>query len=302
MVWESVLTYIPLIVSILISFAIASILAMITRKYFSRLIKEHIIKQYPERETAFRLIQRLIIIGIYLAAAAISASIIFPGLGAYAISFLVGAGFLAIVIGMAASRVIGNIISGVNVILTRPIRIGDAVMLRGEFGFVEDITLRHTVIRTWDNRRMMIPNAVLDDEVIINYSIKDPKKLAPIKLSVPYDTDVEKVAKIMVEEAKKHPNVLPELEPIFQVLDFEQGAITLRLLFLAKDQSTAFDTACAIRRAVKKRFDEEGIRISCPTSVQYGVEYQAGVDMTLSPEDYELLKKKVGKVLQRNLN
>ncbi|MBS7642980.1 mechanosensitive ion channel [Candidatus Bathyarchaeota archaeon] len=262
--WELVLTYIPLVVSILITFAIASILALITRKYFGRLIKEHIIKQYPERETAFRLIQRCVVIGIYLAAAAISASLIFPGLGAYAVSLLIGAGFLGIVIGMAASRVIGNIISGFNVILTRPIRVGDAVMLRGEFGFIEDITLRHTVIRTWDNRRMMIPNAVLDDEVIINYSIKDPKKLAPIVVSVPYDTDLEKVAKIMVEEAKKHPDVLPELEPIFQVLDFGEGAITLRLLFLAKDQPTAFNTACALRRTIKKRFDEEGIRISCP--------------------------------------
>jgi len=264
MIWEPVLTYIPLIVSILITFAIASILAMITQKYFARLIEEHIIKQYPERETAFRLIQRFILIGIYLAAVILSATIVFPGLGAYAVSLLVGAGFLAIVVGMAASRVIGNVISGVNVILTRPIRIGDAVMIRGEFGFVEDITLRHTVIRTWDNRRMMIPNAVLDDEVIINYSIKDSKKLAPIIVSVPYNTDLEKVAKIMAEEAKKHTNVLPELEPIFQVLDFGEGAITLRLLFLAKDQPTAFDTACAIRRTIKKRFNEEGIRISCP--------------------------------------
>ncbi len=145
-----------------------------------------------------------------------------------------------------------------------PVRVGDQVVIRGEFGTVENVTPRYTVIKTWDNRRQVIPNSVLDHEVMINYTLTDTTKLFPITFAVPYDTDVDVAKKITVEEAKAHPNVLDSLTPIFQVLDFSQGAITLRLLFLAKDQSTAFNTACDLRMSIKKKFDEAGIKLSCP--------------------------------------
>jgi small conductance mechanosensitive channel len=241
-----------------------SIVALIFNIFFGTHVKRAIV-QGPETETTYRMITRIAVIIIYIVGFAIAATVLFPGAIGSLTTLLFGAGFLAIVIGMAAQRVIGNILSGINVSITRPIRIGDAVRIKEEFGFVEDIGLRHTVIRTWDNRRMMIPNSVLDDETIINYTAKDPKKLFGVTVNVPYDTDVEKVAEIMKSEAKKHPGVLPELDPIFQVLNFEEGAIGLRLLFMAKDQSTAFGAACDIRRSVKRRFDEEGIRISCPS-------------------------------------
>ncbi len=154
--------------------------------------------------------------------------------------------------------------AGTDVYSDFPIRIGDQVMIRGEFGTVENITARYTVIKTWDNRRQIIPNAVLESEVLINYTLTDPGKLFPITFAVPYDTDVEAAQKIAVEQAQEHPNVLKSLKPIFQVLDFSQGSITLRLLFLAKDQSTAFGTACDLRLAIKKKFDKAGIKLSCP--------------------------------------
>lgn len=69
----------------------------------------------------------------------------------------------------------------------------------------------------------------------------------------------------MIEEYRKHPNILPELDPIFQVLDFEEGAIKLKPLFMAKDQPRAFWTGCVIGRSIKGKFDQEGIRLSCPT-------------------------------------
>lgn len=219
----------------------------------------------PKTEATFRLLSRLLIIFIYALGAIAAISTLFPGLWGSLTTLLFGAGFLGIVLGLAAQRTIGNILSGMNINITHPIRRGDAVVVRGEYGTVDDITLRHTVIRTWDNRHLIIPNAILDDEVIINYTFKDPKKLFPIVVNVPYDTDVDKAKNILVDEAKKHPNVLPEAGPFFQVLDFAEGAITLRLLFFAKDQPTAFGTACDLRYAIKKRFDQEGIRLSCPT-------------------------------------
>jgi len=240
-----------------------AIISLIVNNYTGRRIQK-IISENPERGTSFKLIRRILLYTIYLFGAVTILSLIFPGLVGSLWGLLVGAGFLALVIGLGAQKVIGNFLSGIVINITCPIRLGDAVMVRGEYGFVEEIALSHTIIRTWDNRRMVIPNSVLDDEVIINYSLKDPKKLFGITMGVPYDTDLEKVAGIMIEEAKNHPDVLPEFEPSFSVLNFDEGAITLRLLFMGKDQGTAFGTACDIRRSTKKRFDKEGIKMCCP--------------------------------------
>ncbi|MCP8322746.1 MAG: mechanosensitive ion channel [Candidatus Methylarchaceae archaeon HK02M2] len=248
-----------------------SVISLIVNNYISSRIQK-IILENPERGTSFRLIRRIIMYMIYLFGSVTILSLIFPGLVGALWGLLVGAGFLAIVIGLGAQKVIGNFLSGININITQPVRLGDAIMIKGEYGFVEEITLRHTVIRIWDNRRMIIPNSVLDNEVIINYTLKDPKKLYSITMGVPYDTDLEKVADIMIEEAKNHSDVLPEFEPSFSVLNFDEGAISLRLLFKGKDQGTAFGTACDLRRSIKKRFDKEGIRICCPARYITGVE------------------------------
>lgn len=260
---EFIFANLSVAIQIIAALVIAFISSFVIKKYFSKIIKTYIIKNHPEKETAFRLIQRIIILIIFLIAVFFSLSRIYPGINTLLTSFIVAAGFLSLVIGLAAQRTLANIFAGINIAITNPIRIGDAVVIRGEYGNVEDITLRHTVIKTWDNRRMVIPNSVLDEEVMINYSIKDPKMLFGITLNIPYDVDIEKVGYIMSQEAREHPNVLKdELDPIFSVIDFEKDSIKVRLLFMAKDQPTAYTTATELRRSIKKRFDEEGIKFA----------------------------------------
>ena len=153
--------------------------------------------------------------------------------------------------------------AGTDIYKDYPVRIGDQVLIRGEYGTVEEVTPRITIIKTWDNRRQIIPNNVLDNEVVINYTRTELVKLCPILFFVTYDTNLDEAKYIMIEEAKKHPSVLDTLEPIFQVLEFQQNAIELRLLFMAKDQPTAFNTACDLRFLIKRRFDKAGIKLSC---------------------------------------
>ncbi|MCP8309152.1 MAG: mechanosensitive ion channel [archaeon] len=249
------------IVSVLIAI---SVISFILNNYMGRRIQT-IIRENPDRETTFRSIHRLIIYSIYLIGAAIVLTIVFPGLVGIIWSLAIGAGFLAIVVGLGAQKMIGNLLAGINVTITRPIRLGDAVMIREEFGFVEDITLRHTVIRTWDNRRMIIPNSVLDDEVIINYSLKDPTMLVPIFVQISYESDIDKAMKIMVDVAKKHPDCLPIGDlPNVVLMKFMDSGISLRLLSRAKDQPTAFTMARDLLYQIKKEFDANGIEIPYP--------------------------------------
>jgi hypothetical protein len=154
--------------------------------------------------------------------------------------------------------------AGTDVYKDSPLRIGDQVIVRGEYGTVEDMTPRFTILKTWDNRRQIIPNQILNNEVLINYTLNDPTKLFTIMFYVPYDTDLDRAHSIIIAEARKHPNVLKTLNPIFQVLDFAEGAIALRLLFLSKDQPTAFNTGCDLRLSIKREFDKQGIKLSCP--------------------------------------
>ena len=265
MVSEAVMKLILRILEIAAPILIAIVISLALRKYFSKLIKKHIVKDHKGKETVFRLLQRAIITFIFIIAIFISISRVYPGIGAFLSSALLAAGFLAIIVGLAAQRTLGNIFAGFNIVLTKPIRIGDVVVIRNEYGTVEDITLRHTIIRIWDNRRMIIPNSVLDEELIVNYSIRDPKKLFGIVVYVPHNTDIEKVGYIMTSEAKNHPDVLKELDPIFQLLEFEANSLKLRLLFLAKDQGTAFTAAVALRRSIWNQLKKEKIKFSMPS-------------------------------------
>jgi small-conductance mechanosensitive channel len=110
---------------------------------------------------------------------------------------------------MAAQQSVSNFIAGFLVSTSRPIEIGDAVVFNDEFCFVEDITLMHSILKTWDNRRLVVPNSTLLSEVVINYSKTDPTMLAPVFLSITYESDMDNAKEIMIEEAKKHPDCLP---------------------------------------------------------------------------------------------
>lgn len=240
---------------------------------FAKIVNSSIARSWEERilekglgrrkqEPMLKIVKKIIISLIILIGLYSATSIIFPGIGAATTGLLVGAGFFGIVIGLAAQDTIGNILSGISIAISKPFKIGHAVLIKGEYGNVEDMTLRHTIIRLWDNRRIVIPNSVLNKEVIINYSMKDPKMLVIVEVPVSYDSDTEKASKIMIEEAKKNPNCLKEMEPVVSILDFGDLGLKMRLLAMAKDQPTAFGTACQLREAIKKRFDKAGIEFA----------------------------------------
>ncbi|HUI39761.1 MAG TPA: mechanosensitive ion channel family protein, partial [Methanothrix sp.] len=149
--------------------------------------------------------------------------------------------------------------------VSQPFSIGDAITFRDEFCFVEDIRLIHTVLQTWDNRRMVVPNSVLQNEVIINYSMKDTSVLVPVFVDVSYESDIAKAMQIMTALAARHPDYLPvEGLPSTVVMDLGDSGIKLRLLSRTKDQSTAFSMTRDLLLQIKKEFDANGVEIPYP--------------------------------------
>ena len=192
------------IVGLTVTFVVAYFLNKVVAKAF-----QAIIQKQPKLETTYRFARRLAVSVVVLIGLAASIFTAFPEAGGVVASIFVAAGFASIVVGLAAQSSLSNIISGVIVSVSQPIRIGDAIMFRGDFCFVEDIRLMHTVLRTWDNRRLIVPNSVLQSEVITNYTSEDPTMLVPVFVQVSYESDLEKAMQIMVDVAKKHPDCLP---------------------------------------------------------------------------------------------
>ncbi len=156
-------------------------------------------------QTVIRYILRFKNLVIVVLAAMFYASLV-PGLKALVGTAMAGAGITALIIGFAAKSTLANLISGLSLAVYRPFRIGDMVSLENEYGAIEDITLRHTVVRTWENKRLIIPNEKLDSISLINYSIIDPRILCRIEFGVSYDTDIDLARRLILEEAHRCPH------------------------------------------------------------------------------------------------
>jgi small-conductance mechanosensitive channel len=248
------------LIGLTLTFLAVYLVNFILTKYIHELsIKE------PKLTTLYIFLRRILVGITCFIGVTIVVFTVFPTLAGLVTSLLIAGGFISIILGLAAQSSLSNLISGMLIATSQPFRINDAVMFRNDYCIVEDIKLMHTVLRTWDNRRLIVPNSIFQSEVIINYSIGDPTMLIPIAVQVSYESDLEKAMNIMVEVARKHPDFLPTPGlPKSMVMEFADSGITLRLLSRAKDQPTAFMMARDLLFQIKKEFDANGIEIPYP--------------------------------------
>jgi small conductance mechanosensitive channel len=219
----------------------------------------------PKLLTTVTIMRRLIVLSAALIGVMAATFTAFPESLGIITSVFVAAGFASIVVGLAAQSSLSNIISGIINSVSHPFSIGDAIMFRNEFCYIEDTRLIHTIMRTWDNRRLVVPNSMLQNEAIINYSMKDPSVLVPVLVQVSYESDLSLAMQIMNEKARAHPDCLPLGDlPNTVVMEFQDSGILLRLLSQARDQSTAFSMTRDLLFQIKEEFDAQGIEIPYP--------------------------------------
>jgi small-conductance mechanosensitive channel len=198
-----------------------------------------------------------------------------PSLRMVASSMLAGAGILAVAVGFASQQALSNIVSGVFIILFKPFRVNDRLRIRDTLtGVVEDITLRHTVIRDFRNRRIIIPNSIIGQEVIINSNFNDEKIRKWLEIGISYESDVDRARAIILEEALKHPLHIDGRTPaqiekgkpdvLVRVIELGDYAVKLRAYIWAKNTADAFAMGCDLLEILKKRFPAEGIEIPSP--------------------------------------
>jgi small-conductance mechanosensitive channel len=168
-------------------------------------------------------------------------------------------------IGFARRDVIKNFVAGVFIYTDRPFRIGDWIEWDGNSGIVEDISFRVTRVRTFDNELLTVPNAVLTGDVVKNPVAKKTLRLKFV-FGIDYEDDVEQATDIIVEEAEKSDAILEDPAPSVRLTELADSYVGLQSRIWIDDPSRAdFVTARAdYVRAVKARFDEEGISIPFP--------------------------------------
>ena len=198
-----------------------------------------------------------------------------PSLRSKATIIFSGAGILAAIIGFAAQAAISNLIAGAFIVIFKPFRVGDYIKLDdSRIGIVEDITLRHTVINNFENKRLIIPNSIISTESVLNHTIEDSHILSFNNFKLGLFADIDLAKKIIEEEALKLDGVIDYRTPTevltttnqvtIRVIEVFESYILVRAYVWVNDPLEEFKVKCALNEAVHKRFVKEKIDLPIP--------------------------------------
>jgi small-conductance mechanosensitive channel len=248
---------------------ITRLLRFSMKKYF-----EHSSEKLNVDPTKFNFLRNAVSFLVFLVAT-IAVFLLIPELKTLGLTLTAGAGVLTAVLVFASQQAVANIISGMFIVFFKPFRVNDIIKIGVEYmGTVEDITLRHTVIRNFENRRIIVPNSVISSETIINSNIIEDKVCNFVEISISYDSDVDKAMALMQEEAMSHPNCIDNRSEqdiaegvpvvVVRVLGFGESAVNLRAWVWAENSGKGFVLRTDLYKSIKKRFDKEGVEIPYP--------------------------------------
>lgn len=265
-IFKDLYTLINISVILAITISISIVFNYFTNKY----IKKNTLSKHLD-PTSFIFAKKLIIVIIYLVGLSF-ALIQIPELKTLGSSLLAGAGILSVAVGIASQQTLSNIISGFLIVLFKPFRINDKIIIQGNYtGIVEEINLRQVVIRDFENNRVIIPNSIINSQIVVNTTLTDEKVCKMIEIGISYTSDIDKAMKIIAEEIIKHPlhidnrtpedikNGIPEV--ITRVISLSDSSVIIKAWAYAANSSNGFIMYCDLLKTIKERFDKENIEI-----------------------------------------
>ncbi|MEF8785018.1 MAG: mechanosensitive ion channel family protein [Haloarculaceae archaeon] len=202
---------------------------------------------------------------IVLSFAAVAFAFTFAGFGNILTAIATIGAAATLAIGFAMQDVLANFVAGIFIYTDKPFRIDDWIEWDGNSGVVEDISLRVTRVRTFDNELLTVPNSQLTDGVIKNPVAKDKLRLKFV-FGIGYDDDIDKATEIIIEEAEKHDEILDDPAPSVRLIELGDSSVGLQSrIWIAQPSRADFvKTRAEYVKAVKERFDAEDINIPYP--------------------------------------
>jgi len=187
---------------------------------------------------------------------------------------LAGLGIAGFIIGFALQPTLSNFASGVMILMYRPFDVGDVVEAGGVRGRVSHMSLVNTTFMTLDNQRLVVPNNLIWDSVITNVTAQRTRRI-DLMFGISYEDDVEKAEKVLQEIIEDNEAVLDDPEPVVKLHELADSSVNFVVRPWVKT-SDYWDTYWDITKAVKLRFDEEGISIPFPQRDVHVIEKQPG--------------------------
>lgn len=237
----------------------------------------HVLRKFISRKhyTNAQFIERMIKIIVYIVAAYGIFNLFVPFQNILT-ALAAGGGILAVVIGFAAQEAMGNVVNGLMITVFKPFKIGDLIKVNKDelVGFVVDISLRHTVIKTYENTKIIIPNSVMNKAVLENVTSVGDHKANFLEFEVGYECNLDVAMNIIEHAVIQHENYLDirseeEIAKgipavVTRLMAFNESGMSLRTTVYSKNNAEGFAMLSDLRIAIKKQFDAVGINIPYP--------------------------------------
>ncbi len=195
--------------------------------------------------TQSRILERVAVVLLFIIGIA-AVLMTFEGVAQYGVSLLASAGAAGLVLGLALQPVLKNLFAGIQLAITQPIRIDDALLIEGEWGTVEEITSTYVVIKIWDWRRLIVPLSYFMEKPFQNWTREGSSLIGNVMMYLDYSVPVDVIRTKVREIVERSPNWDGNIAGV-QVTDFKEATLELRILVTARNAGKAFDLRCEVR-------------------------------------------------------
>ncbi|MFP3981839.1 MAG: mechanosensitive ion channel family protein [Desulfobacterales bacterium] len=251
---DKLLGYVPnLIAAFLLILLFWVLIKIITKMFTSALEKTQVA---PEIRS---LLARFVRYGVML----IAALTVADQLGINVTSLIAGVGIAGLAISFAAQDTIANLISGISLIIDRPFAQGDWISIGDLHAVVTDIRLRSTVLTTFDNEVVVVPNKQLAQERVINYTLT-PKIRVRVPIGIAYKEDISRAREVMLSTIRGDSRIMDEPPPIVLVTSLGDSSVNLEMRFWTRDSVMKYSLMWEYIEKVKTALDRAGIEIPFP--------------------------------------
>lgn len=200
--------------------------------------------------TQYRIIERMLKFLIIILAIGF-VLMTFDAIRRVGVSLLASAGLAGVIIGFAAQKSIATIIAGIQIAFTQPIRIQDVVIVEGEWGRIEEITLTYVVVNIWDQRRLIVPITYFIDNPFQNWTRTNSELLGTIFLHLDYEVNTDGMRQQLQEIVREHP-LWDGRVALVQVTDTTEKNMVVRLLVSGPNSGDLWDLRCDVREQMLK--------------------------------------------------
>ena len=222
---------------------------------FIRIVKQIFLENYDvskednlrsrKFQTQFNILERILVFLIVLISIGLIL-MLFDEVKRIGVSLFASAGIAGVIIGLAAQRIIGAVLAGIQIAITQPIRLDDVVIIEGEWGRIEEITLTYVVVNIWDKRRLVVPSTYFFEKPFQNWTRTTSEILGTVFLYTDYNVSFEALRKELTRLLESTPLWDGKVN-VLQVTDAKEHSIEIRALMSAKDSGSAWDLRVFVR-------------------------------------------------------